>query len=102
MAWLWMAGPPEHWFVHLSQFVLLAVPLFLFAVQTLQESGAFASRRAHQLMQRVLDRKEWPAELEECRTLPDVKALRESLSPLPPTPMQAMLMRSFAPAPRRK
>src|SRR5262245_39413664 len=27
VAWLWMAGAPDHWFVHLAQFVLLAVPL---------------------------------------------------------------------------
>lgn len=79
VAWLWIAGAPDHWFVHLAQFVLLAVPLTLFAIQTLQDSGAFASRRAHQLVQRLLQKKDWPTELEECRALPDVKALREAL-----------------------
>ena len=81
VAWLWVAqGPSGEWHAHLMQFVLLVVPLGLFALQTLSDSGAFAARRAHQLVQRLLKRKDWPAELSECRDLPEVKALREALA----------------------
>ena len=52
------------------------VPLTVFGYQTLNESGAPALRRANLLAQRLAGRKEWPADLAACRSLPEVKALR--------------------------
>jgi hypothetical protein len=69
----------EDWFSHLAQAVLLAVPLGYFAVQTLRDIGAPALRRARLLAQRLAARNEWPADLESCKALPEVKALREAL-----------------------
>lgn len=81
LGWLWMAyGKTHDWYSHFAQFVLLVVPLLLFAVQTLTDSGALASRRARVLAERLARRKNWPADLAECRGLPEVKALREALA----------------------
>jgi hypothetical protein len=69
----------DDWFLHLSQAVLLVVPLVYFAVQCLLESGAPALRRARHLAHRLAHRLDWPAQLHNCRLLPEVKALREAL-----------------------
>jgi HEAT repeat protein len=65
--------------LHLAQAVLLVVPLAAFANQCLRDSGAPALRRARQLAKRLADRKDWPADLQAVRSLPEVKALREAL-----------------------
>ncbi len=69
----------EDWFLHLSQAILLVVPLVYFAVQCLMESGAPAMRRARQLAYRLAHRHDWPEKLHDCRLLPEVKALREAV-----------------------
>lgn len=80
IAWLWMGdGVGADAFSHFTQFALLVVPLILFALQTLTDSGALTSRRARVLAQRLMHRKDWPADLADCRTLPEVKALREAI-----------------------
>src|SRR5205807_494729 len=79
-AWLFLGtSDREDWYGHLAQALLLVIPLSFFAVQTLYDIGAPALRRARLLAQRLADRKEWPADLDTCRTLPEVKALREAL-----------------------
>src|SRR5262245_16411899 len=80
LSWLLLAsdGVPT-WFLHLAQSLLLVVPLGLFGVQCLQESGASSLRRARGLAQRLAHRGDWPADLAACRLLPEVKALREAL-----------------------
>jgi hypothetical protein len=80
LGWLWLAGDAgSDWYNHLAKAVLLVVPLVVFAWQTLTESGAPALRRAQVLAQRLAGRKEWPADLGACRSLPEVKALRAAL-----------------------
>jgi HEAT repeat protein len=80
LGWLWLgAAQLDDWYPHLAQALLLVVPLTVFGLQTLQESGAPALRRARRLAQRMANRKDWPADLGACRTLPEVKALREAL-----------------------
>src|SRR5438046_1970483 len=80
LPWLWLgAAHLDDWYPHLAQAVLLVVPLLVFASQTLTNSGAPALRRARLLAQRLADRKDWPADLTACRSLPEVKALREAL-----------------------
>jgi hypothetical protein len=80
LGWLTLGAPGlDDWFMHVSLAVLLMVPLLLFASQCLKESGAPVLRRARQLAQRLANRKDWPASLQGCRLLPEVKALRECL-----------------------
>jgi HEAT repeats len=66
-------------FVHVAQAVLLVVPLGFFGLQCLSDSGAPALRRATQLGQQLAVRRDWPADLNACRQLPEVKVLREAL-----------------------
>ena len=79
LAWLWFGDKQEDWFSHLAKSVLMIIPLIVFGFQTLYDSGAPALRHANLLAKRIADRKEWPADLGLCRTLPEVKALRAAL-----------------------
>jgi len=79
LAWLWFGDHREDWYTSLAKSVLLVVPLIVFGLQTLTESGAPALRRANALAQRLAARKDWPADLAGCRGLPEVKALRAAL-----------------------
>jgi hypothetical protein len=80
LSWVLLGTYGVHdWLIHLAQALLLVVPLGLFSVQCLYDSGAVALRRARQLAQRLVQRRDWPADLQACRLLPEVKALRESL-----------------------
>jgi HEAT repeat protein len=58
---------------------LLVVPLVLFSLQVLIDSGAPTQRRAQVLANRLAQRQDWPEKLEACRDLPEVKALREAI-----------------------
>jgi hypothetical protein len=80
LSWLLLANAGSRdWFLQLVQACLLVVPLLLFARQCLRESGASALRRARLLARRLLARRNWPAELQACRLLPEVRALRDAL-----------------------
>lgn len=80
LAGLWWGIDVNDWFTNGAKGVLLSVPLAAFGWQTLVDSGAPAVRRAQTLARRMADRKEWPADLAACRTLPEVKALRAALT----------------------
>jgi HEAT repeat protein len=80
LGWVWLGTRDSgDWYPHLAMAVLLVVPLVVFAQQVLTESGASALRQARKLAQRLASRKDWPAELVACKSLPEVKALREAL-----------------------
>jgi HEAT repeat protein len=80
LSWLLLAAAGSRdWVVQFVQALLLVVPLLLFAMQCLSESGAPALRRARLLAQRLSARRDWPADLQTCRLLPAVKALRDAL-----------------------
>jgi hypothetical protein len=80
LSWLSLGSSGrDDWFLYLAQAVLLVVPLLLFGILCLRESGAPALRRARALAARLAQRRDWPAELDACRLLPEVKALREAL-----------------------
>ncbi|MFO0930894.1 MAG: HEAT repeat domain-containing protein [Gemmataceae bacterium] len=80
LCWLLLAIPRQHdWIVHLAQAVFLIVPLVFFARQCLRDSGATTMRRARQLANGLATRRDWPDDLLDCRNLPEVKALRESM-----------------------
>jgi hypothetical protein len=80
LSWMLMASVgQDDWFLHTCEAVLLVVPLGFFAAQCLRDSGAPTLRRARALAAQLARRVEWPAELDACRMLPEVKALREAL-----------------------
>ncbi len=80
LSWMLLAAQGlQDWYFHLSHAVLLVVPLAFFAWQCLRDSGAMVLRQARHLADRLSKRRDWPAELQACRALPEVKALRESL-----------------------
>jgi hypothetical protein len=80
MSWAWLTGGfADQWYTHLARSILLVVPLIVFALQILRDSGAMAHRHARLLAERLASRKSWPADLASCRTLPEVKAFREAL-----------------------
>jgi HEAT repeat protein len=69
------------WYPHLAQALFMLVPLLMFAAQMLDSSGLADLRRARLLGHRLAERKDWPEDITTCRSLPEVKALRESLHP---------------------
>ena len=79
-AWLWFGDGINDWFTHLCKGLLIGIPIVVFGYQTLIESGAPVMRRAHGLARRLAQRNDWPTELVQCRTLPEVKAFRATLA----------------------
>lgn len=80
LSWMLLAAQgPSDWYFHMSQAILMVVPLGFFGLQCLRDSGALAHRRARTLADRLSKRRDWPLDLLACRTLPEVKAMRESL-----------------------
>lgn len=91
LSWLWLVAPvSDEWYTSFARAIMLMVPLVVFALQMLRDSGALAFRRARILAQRLADRKDWPEDLASCRALPEVKALREALQ-VDATPALALL-----------
>src|SRR5262249_6331376 len=91
LGWLWLGAPyGDDWYLALAKALLLVVPLLCFSFQVLAESGATVLRRARLLADRLATRREWPARLCACRTLPEVKALREAIQ-FDATPALALL-----------
>ncbi|MBL8799821.1 MAG: hypothetical protein JNM56_38420 [Planctomycetia bacterium] len=81
IGWLWLSRSiSDDWFSHVSRFLLLIVPLSIFALQTLVDSGAVASRRANLLAQRISTRKDWPADLADVKSMAEVKAFRDAVA----------------------
>src|SRR5207253_1086204 len=81
LSWLWLgAANFDDWYPYLARAILVVVPVAVFALQTLTDSGAPALRRATLLAQRLAQRQDWPADVAVCRTLPEVKALRAAIA----------------------
>src|SRR5262249_41899185 len=70
---------PADWYPSLTQAVLLLIALAFFGFLVLADSGALERRHAQMLADRLANRKSWPEDLESCRLLPEVKALREAI-----------------------
>jgi hypothetical protein len=92
LAWLWWGDGMNDWYTSFAKAILLVVPLMVFGWQTLADSGAPAIRRARMLADGLARRKDWPADLAVCRTLPEVKALRAALN-IDASPALALLNR---------
>ena len=69
----------DDWYLGWAQGSLLIGSLLLFGHQVLVASGAPELRRAHLLASRLAARKQWPDQLDRCRSLPEAKALREAV-----------------------
>jgi hypothetical protein len=80
VAWLWFGDVASDWYTHLSKGVLIGIPILVFGYQTLIDSGAPIMRRANGLAYRLANRQDWPADLSQCRGLPEVKAFRATLA----------------------
>lgn len=93
LAWLWFGlGPEMHdWFLNMAQALLLVVALGLFAERVLADSSARELHHAYLLAQRLLDRRDWPENLHDCRNLPEVRAFREAVAH-DPQPAFALLV----------
>lgn len=61
------------------QGLLMLGAVGLFAIHDLIATGAEPMRRAKSCTRRLLARRKWPPHLTECRTLPEVQELRDSL-----------------------
>lgn len=80
LSWIVLGGiQVNDWFFHVAQSLLLVVPVTYFALQCLKDSGVLALRRGRQLAQQLAIRRDWPEDLNSCRSLPEVKALRDCL-----------------------
>ena len=66
-------------FIQTAMGTLLCVPLSLFVFQEYLFTGRGGLRRARTLVRRLANKTDWPADLESCKTLSEVKALREAL-----------------------
>jgi hypothetical protein len=82
---------PSDPFFHFAFAILLLVALVVIGGQILADSGAQEMRSARMLAQRLEERKNWPADLTSCRTLSEVKALREAIHN-DPVPALALLL----------
>jgi HEAT repeat protein len=77
---LWMsARDSSGWFIHAAMGTLLGVPMLLFIFQEFVFTGRASLHRARSLVRRLGSKTDWPANLVECKALPEVKALREAL-----------------------
>jgi hypothetical protein len=92
LVWMWIVGTQQvnHWFMPLTQGILLVVPVFLFGMLLLQSSGALSLRQARLLIDRLVHRGDWPRDLAGYAALPEVRTLSELLES-DPTPALAML-----------
>ena len=81
LVWVWGVVPaaPPDWFLHLAQAILVLAPLITVAGYTLHHSGAFWQRRALKLAEQLSKRPNWPADLNQCRDLPEIKAFRDAV-----------------------
>lgn len=80
MVWLYLGlGSLTDWYVQFAQALLLVLCMGIFARQVFVDSGAQEVQHANMLAARIANRKDWPADLQACRQLPEVKALREAL-----------------------
>ena len=77
-AWLPTRGSTE-WVVHVGQGVLLLGAVGLVALHDLTRTGAEPLRRANKWSRRLAGRTHWPLQVADCRTLPEVTALRDAV-----------------------
>lgn len=83
LGWMWVGFGNmvrDDWFFQFAQGALVIVLLLVFAARIVRESEPRAVHQAYRLAQQLAERKDWPADLESCRFLPEIKALREAIN----------------------
>src|SRR5262245_60282185 len=80
LAWLWIqTRGTTDWTIHIGQGILLLVGVSLAALHDLTRIGAEPLRQANKWCRRLLARSHWPMQLADCRSLPEVAALRDAV-----------------------
>ena len=79
VAWIFLGPSNSDWVHHLAQAVLLVVPIGFLGAQSLLDLNVASLHRAKTLARRIAKRKDWPRKLDECRHVPEIKALRDAL-----------------------
>src|SRR5262245_7809624 len=82
IALVWLYLPTRgttDWVIHVGQSVLLVFAVVLVALHDLTRTGAEPLRRANKWCARIAGRNHWPMQLADCRTLPEVVALRDAV-----------------------
>lgn len=91
LGWAWVpTRGSSDWAVSTGQGILLFGAVGLIALHDLVRTGAEALRRANKWSRRIANRSHWPANLIDCRTIPEVNALRSAI-PLEAGPALALL-----------
>ncbi|HZU35571.1 MAG TPA: HEAT repeat domain-containing protein [Gemmataceae bacterium] len=91
LLWLWPAALVfRDSYLSLAVGLALVIVLLTAALVLVSVAGAPAARRARLAAARLAHRRDWPADLAACRTVPGVKALRAALAH-DPTPALALL-----------
>ena len=80
LSWLTLGAPGvRDGFLYVSRSALLILPLAFFASQCLTESGAKELRHARILADHLARKADWPESLDDCRSVPEVRELRDAL-----------------------
>jgi hypothetical protein len=97
IGWLWykfMVRAPvsgrEDIYALLMEAVLVVVPVIVATASWLVHSGVIMFRAAQKVSKAILEKKDWPSNLLDCRELPVVHKFRESLE-FDPSPALALL-----------
>ncbi|MFO0824934.1 MAG: HEAT repeat domain-containing protein [Gemmataceae bacterium] len=88
-AWYPLQGSTD-WAANLAQGSLLLGAVGLFAIHDLTRTGAEPLRRANRWKRRILTRRGWPADLADCRTVPEAVGLRYAMQ-MEPAPALSLL-----------
>jgi hypothetical protein len=84
LAWAWVPNRDStDWQVHLAQAVIILAAVLLLMGHDLTRTGAEPLRRANKWTRRLTSRRHWPIQLADCRILPEVFALRNSIRDQP-------------------
>ncbi len=80
LGWAWVPTRGlDDWAVHFGQGILLLGAVGLVALHDLTRTGAEPLRRANKWSRRIACRTHWPLQLADCRTVPEVEALRDAV-----------------------
>jgi hypothetical protein len=93
LAWLTLGqglAGLEGWYSRFAQGLLFLIAMMFFARLVAVDSGMRERHEAYSLALRIAERSDWPADLGECRNLPELTALRLSLHG-DPVPALALL-----------
>jgi hypothetical protein len=84
LAWAWVpTRGTTDWQVHLAQGVIILAAVLLLIGHDLNRTGAEPLRRANKWTRRLTGRRHWPVQLADCRVMPEVFALRDSIRDQP-------------------